>query len=580
MIAGSLMGQCPNKRWDASNQGSAFIEEIGKKTFYGKFTNAENAQFVNDGRLYFMGDIDNNGHLGDGFGYEYIKRCDDTRTMVDGLGVTEFNILDVENPRGVDLNTDIRIKSNLHFNLGIVHTDRNEFRERVFFMEGATYSGSTNDKHVDGTIARQGEGTFLFPSGDGDHLSPVKVQGENSFDVFIATYHSTLQTNRQYLSKGEFPVDSTDDNILVVQPKEFWTLSGSQSTKVTLYWTPFSDILDLTTSVADLVVVGWDGEKWVNLGNTELSNDFDSGNVSSSAVVPNRYEAFTFGVLDTDSDGLPDSQDSDPFDPCYPDANSEACLNRVCIDVHVNVFLEGALQEGGIGQYGDRMRTTLNNYGYLPGQRPITLLGVATEAGQPYGVAPWLYPGNEGQEFNVFGTGGSELYPVDAVDWVLISLRTHTNAESTVCTKSALLLDNGEVVLTDFFDCCDMLDEEYYVVVEHRNHLIVMTPTPMPIVNGVISYDFRYNQSYTRLFGKGQKEVNPGVFAMYSGNGDQITVSESTKDINSNDIALWSRDNGTHSGYYFQDYDLSGDVNVHDKAIWLTNNGVFTDVDR
>jgi len=67
---------------------------------------------------------------------------------------------------------------------------------------------------------------------------------------------------------------------------------------------------------------------------------------------------------------------------------------------------------------------------------------------------------------------------------------------------------------------------------------------------------------------------------MFAGNGDQVTTSSSIKDINANDLSLWSIENGAHSGYYLHDYDLNGDVNVHDKAIWLTNNGVFTDVDR
>ena len=580
MTVNRAFTQCPSNLWDSSNEGNAYIEERGNKTIFGNFTNHGNAQYVNDGNLYFFGNISNDGHLGDGFGYEYIKRCDSTITVIEGSGSTEFNLLDVNNVSGVDLNTDIRIKSNIHFQNGIIHTDRNIFAERVFYAEGATYTGSSDSKHIDGTAARQGEGSFIFPVGDGDHLSPIQIRGVNPFDIFITTYHSKLQPNSQYLSKGVYPVDSTDFNILKVQPKEFWTLQGGQSTKITLFWTQYSEIQNLTSDVADLVVVGWDGEKWVSLGNTDLTQVFGTGTLSSTSVIPNRYEAFTFGVLDSDGDGVSDSQDIDPFDPCTPDATTEACINRVCLDVQVHVFLEGALQSGGIGQYGDEMRSSLNNFGYLPGQRPVTLLGVATDAGQPYDRAPWLYSGNEGLEFDVYNDGSSEVYPPDAIDWVLISLRTRTNKESTVCMKSALVLADGKIQLTEFFDCCEMIEDSYYIVIEHRNHLPVMTPQAVDISDGMLTYDFRSNQSYTRLFGDGQKEVKPGVFAMFAGNGDQILAAESPKDINSNDISLWSMDNGKHSGYYFQDYDLSGDINVHDKAIWLTNNGVFTDVDR
>lgn len=574
-----LLGQCPNNQWDVANIGSAYVESLGNKAIYGNFTNKLDAQYVNDGKLYFFGDITNEGHLGDGFGYEFIKTCDSLITTISGEGSTEFNILDINNTGDIDLDTDIRIKTNLNFTNGIVHTDRNEFRERIFFIEGATYSGANDQRHVDGTVARQGQGSFIFPVGDGDHLSPLKIRGENPFDIFISTYHSTLQFDDQYVSRGTFPTNFKAFNVLSVQPKEFWTLSGGQSTRVTLFWTAFSEINELAPSVNDLVVVGWDGEKWVNLGNTELVQTFNTGTVTSSSIIPNRYDAFTFGVLDTDGDRYADSQDPEPEDPCIPDPSSEACQNRTCIEVAVSVFMEGPLHNGAIGQYADEMKSRLNQYGYLPGQRPTTLLGVATDAGQPYDKEPWFYAGDEGKEFNAYESN-SEVYPRAAIDWVLVSLRTRTNAASTVCKKPGLLMSDGEIVFTEFFDCCNMTNEEYYIVVEHRNHLPVMSPTPMPVVDGLLQFDFRTTNSYVRLLGNGQKEIKPGVFAMYAGNGDQILAPESPKDINSNDISLWARDNGKNSGYYFQDYDLNGDVNVHDKAIWLLNNGVFTDVDR
>ena len=576
----NLNAQCPNELWDVANLGSAYVESLGNKAIYGSFTNISDAQYVNDGRLYFFGDITNEGHVGDGFGYEYIRTCDTVSTQIKGSGSTEFNILDINNPADVDLQTDIKIKTNLHFSNGIVHTDRNQFTQRVFFIEGASYSGANDFRHIDGTVARQGQGSFIFPLGDGDHLSPLRIRGENPFDIFISTYHSTLQFDDQFTAKGVFPADSTDFNVLDVQESEFWTLSGGQSTRITLFWTAFSEIQNLVDDINDLIVVGWDGEKWVNLGNTELVQNFNSGTVTSSSVIPNRYEAFTFGVLDSDGDGISDESDGDPFDPCFPDPTTDACINRVCVSVDVSVYLEGPLQEGPIGEYGEEMKTRLNNFGYLPGQRPSTLLGVATDAGQPYDREPWFYAGDEGLEFDAYNPNGSTVYPGDAVDWVLVSIRTRPDAQSTICKKSALLMASGEVVLTEFFDCCDNLQEQYYIAIEHRNHLPIMTPTPMPVVDGIVSFDFRSNQSYTRLLGDGQKEVKPGVFAMYAGNGDQILAPESAKDINANDVTLWARDNGKHSGYYFQDYDLSGDVNVHDKAIWLQNNGVFTDVDR
>ncbi len=577
----ALVAQCPNQIWDTSNQGMSYVDDIGNKAVFGSFTNTNKGQYVNDGHLYFFGDITNNGYVGDGHGHEFIKSCDGSTTLISGAGFTEFNVIDIDNTGDVILEKDIRIMDNLIFSNGIVHTDRNVFRERVFFIDGASYTGATDEKHVDGAVSRQGEGPFIYPLGDGDHLGRLSASGNNSFDIFLAAYYSTLLPEDQYNAKGPFPVELTDLDVSAVQPKEFWTLTGGQSTAVTLFWSEFSEIDNLVDDINDLVIVGWDSEKWVNLGNTAVMEIGSAGTVTSQSVMPDRYEAFTFGVVDSDSDGYIDSKDVAPFDPCIPDDTSPACMSNTCIDVRLSVFLEGPLQSGRIGEYNDEMRTRLNRFGYLPGQRPTTLLGTATTAGQPYNREPWNYGGTEGLEYNAFAQGGSEIYQPDVVDWVYVSIRTNQDHISTVCRKSGLLMIDGTVEMTESFDCCDLSEEEYYVVIEHRNHLPVMTPRPVAIdESGTITFDFRANQSFTRLFGNGQKEVNPGVYAMYAGNGDQTLAGASIKDINANDLSLWTGENGDHSGYYFQDYDLNGDVNVHDKAIWLTNNGVFTDVDR
>ena len=117
------------------------------------------------------------------------------------------------------------------------------------------------------------------------------------------------------------------------------------------------------------------------------------------------------------------------------------------------------------------MRTRLNRFGYLPGQRPTTLLGIATKAGQPYDVEPWRYEGTEGMEFNAFAPGGSELYPPDVVDWVLVSIRVNPDHISTICRKSGLLMIDGTIVMTEAFDCCDLSEEEYYC-------LLYTSPSP------------------------------------------------------------------------------------------------------
>ncbi|MFT4567234.1 MAG: hypothetical protein ACI9FN_002199, partial [Saprospiraceae bacterium] len=96
----ALKGQCPDQRWAATIAGKAYVNDLGVKAIYGNYTNLREGQHVNDGNLYFFGDIANDGYFGDGFGKEYIKTCGDQETRITGNGGTEFNNLEVDNTSG------------------------------------------------------------------------------------------------------------------------------------------------------------------------------------------------------------------------------------------------------------------------------------------------------------------------------------------------------------------------------------------------------------------------------------------------------------------------------------------------
>jgi len=148
-----------------------------------------------------------------------------------------------------------------------------------------------------------------------------------------------------------------------------------------------------------------------------------------------------------------------------------------------------------------------------------------------------------------------------------------------LCEQAALLTREGEVIpFKDNTSCSILPNESYYVVIEHRNHLPVMSHEKITPVNTRIHYDFRKQNSYIRALGFGQKEVDNGRWAMYAGNGDQTESATSPTDLNVKDMGIWLLEDGKNSSYYFRDYDLSGDVNVQDKGLLLRNSGIFTDV--
>ena len=259
-----------------------------------------------------------------------------------------------------------------------------------------------------------------------------------------------------------------------------------------------------------------------------------------------------------------------------------------CISINSKVFIEGALSDAdGTFTYSDEMRTDLNDLNLLPGQTYLDPLfgNNYSLPGQPYSENPWLYNGLEGDLYDSEGdaANANANYPQDAVDWVLVSLRTQAEANTEICKAAALLLKDGTIVFVEEFDCCGFSESSFYLVIEHRNHLIVMSEDLVSPVNGLLTYDFSTTDSYVDFFGlgRGQKLVTTvngnQLYVMYSGNGEQFPNSAVT-DINVNDKIVWENGNNRSAVYISADYNLSGDTNVNDKGLYDINNNSFSSV--
>jgi ELWxxDGT repeat protein len=227
----------------------------------------------------------------------------------------------------------------------------------------------------------------------------------------------------------------------------------------------------------------------------------------------------------------------------------------------IRVLLEGAYRYG-IGT----MTTKLNEQGLLPGQIPLSPLGSKTPPGQPYSGFPWYYNGNE-----VINN-----YESNITDWVLVSLRTDPNDPATTVFKAAAKLQSdGVSVVTG---CPSRLREftNYYVAVEHRNHVGIVSPTPTLFINGGFFYDFSIIQSYipSNMPAIGQKFAE-NRYMMYAGDFQKVAAGN---EVNANDISVWQRENGFFARYLPSDANMDGEVNALDKILWALNNGLFSGV--
>jgi len=219
------------------------------------------------------------------------------------------------------------------------------------------------------------------------------------------------------------------------------------------------------------------------------------------------------------------------------------------------------------------MTTRLTAQGLLPGQTPISPLVSPTPAGQPYSIAPWNYTGTEGANWT------DANYADDVVDWVLVSIREGLTKNTQVTQAAALLHKDGSIHLQDKCLINTSLDKSsLYALIEHRNHIGIMTPLSIDLSSGILKHDFRIAESFKDSTGFGQKALTLDAWGMYAGDINQSDMP--SFDITGIDKTSWVGDNGKFSFYLPTDLNLDGDINGADKGLWDANNGISSRVPK
>ncbi len=166
------------------------------------------------------------------------------------------------------------------------------------------------------------------------------------------------------------------------------------------------------------------------------------------------------------------------------------------------------------------------------------------------------------------------------IDWVNIEFRDPQNMSQLVYLMPALILKNGTITGTDRqgLTLPDGFIGNFYVLLNHRNHLPVMTSAPISFgATSVSQIDFKTNPGFSNL-GSNQKELVPGIYGLFSGDGDKSDLWG--YDIHLAERILWAQENGYFGYYKASDYNLDGDVNSVDKIIYSGNNGVFSNIPK
>ena len=153
--------------------------------------------------------------------------------------------------------------------------------------------------------------------------------------------------------------------------------------------------------------------------------------------------------------------------------------------------------------------------------------------------------------------------PAQVVDWVKVELRDAANPSTVVDTRAGILLSDGSIVDTGYAQTLSFFNApsaNYYVVVRHRNHLGVMSASPVDFSSGTGVIDFTAGSTAT--YGTyARKDLGGGVLGLWAGdvNGDQ-TIRHSASP---SDVSLIANAVLTHSGNTTKSPGYTGHINVY-----------------
>lgn len=189
---------------------------------------------------------------------------------------------------------------------------------------------------------------------------------------------------------------------------------------------------------------------------------------------------------------------------------------------------------------------------YLSNQGLIPLM-------QPYNEPPWYYSGNE----------SVPQIPANAVDWVLIELRT--TADTIVARRAGILLSDGSIVDVNGqpgLTFNQVPAGMYFLVIDHRNHMPLMTAQAVPVPSQQV-YDLATTGGL-ELYGGANAaiglsggmrgliagDLNKNLQLKYSGAGNDrsLILQQIVAQTGSNSI------NTVLNGYYRQDVNLNGQI--------------------
>jgi CHU_C Type IX secretion signal domain len=260
-----------------------------------KAQNIGNFRMHPDAQMGVYGDLKNNGVMNQNAGIVLFKG----RAMqtISGRLEPQFERVYLNNASNLTLETPVSISEKFIFQVGLVYTPRNTPSVSLHFLDNARHDSTSNSRHVNGYVAKSGKDSFYFPIGDGRRWCPAAISTPSVPSDFFAAYYNYDPSSTLLPVGAPFSRTSHALDVPKISDKEYWHIEGKTNVRITLAWDDKSNVATLTDNdLQRLIVTGWDGQKWVNLGAVSITGSLETGRITSRMVQPDSFRIFTLAL--------------------------------------------------------------------------------------------------------------------------------------------------------------------------------------------------------------------------------------------------------------------------------------------
>ncbi|MDO6745533.1 gliding motility-associated C-terminal domain-containing protein [Tenacibaculum soleae] len=270
------------------NKGDFYVANNTMVSVYDNTINNDGSELVNNGDLYFFKDLANNGNITftSNNNISGVYFVGDEQQIISGSGLT--NVFDIEfnnstSSFAFSLEKELIIHGTLLFQNGVIH---NTTQGVLSFQSNSDYENLNNQSYANNKARKKGNSAFIFPVGDyklDTFISrPLEISAsDNINNQFLVTFNWSN-------SDVDFSHNSKEPSIGLIDMNEFWEINreiGNFDVSVTLTWNNITTPDFIRSNPTDIIIVRWNGFKWVNEGGVvDVGNSKITSNVSEYGI--------------------------------------------------------------------------------------------------------------------------------------------------------------------------------------------------------------------------------------------------------------------------------------------------------